>query len=99
MVSLPELYNDADAAASWRDHAQTAPQKPIGGDMELFQVVRAANEHGVKWLEAKGISDYGGIKPKTDRGQTLAAAAAVDFADWLLRESVMTAFVDNYNTP
>jgi len=99
IVSLATLYNDAGAASSWREHAQTKPHKVIGGDIELFQVVRAAEKHGVKWLFAKGISDYGGIKPKTDDGQPLAAANAVDFADWLLRESVMTAFVDNYNTP
>jgi len=63
--------------------------------MELFQVVRAASEHNVNWLLAKGVSDYGGIKPKTDGGHPLAAAAAVDFADWLLRDHVMTEYVEN----
>jgi len=59
--------------------------------MELFQVVvKAASERSVKGIfAAKDVSDYGGgIKqPKTDGGHPLAAAAAVDIADWLLEST------------
>eukprot|EP00634_Sargassococcus_sp_CCMP2135_P011559 CAMPEP_0198654104 /NCGR_PEP_ID=MMETSP1467-20131203/7483_1 /TAXON_ID=1462469 /ORGANISM="unid. sp., Strain CCMP2135" /LENGTH=64 /DNA_ID=CAMNT_0044390083 /DNA_START=18 /DNA_END=212 /DNA_ORIENTATION=- len=58
--------------------------------MELYQVAAAADARPVHWLFAKGISDYGGLAGEKNKdAQPLAAAAAVDFADWVLRQDAM----------
>jgi len=93
VLSLPTLIDDKEEATSWIHHKQIKEYKPIGGDMELYQVATAADEKKVRWLFVKGICDYGGLdgvdKEVHRQDQPLAAAAAADFADWLLRQPVM----------
>jgi len=95
-VSLPALIDDKEAAMSLIEHQQVAPHKPIGGEMELYQVAAAAEFCGKRWFLSKGISDYAGVDDaKSKSSQPLAAAAAVDFADWVLRQPVMDAHLSS----
>jgi len=90
VISLPELIDDKKRATSLIEHHQIAPHKPIGGEMELYQIVAATGDHGVPWFLSKGISDYAGLAgAKNKEDQPLAAAAAAHFAGWLLRQSVL----------
>mmetsp|Transcript_11324 Transcript_11324/g.33894 ORF Transcript_11324/g.33894 Transcript_11324/m.33894 type:complete len:82 (-) Transcript_11324:120-365(-) len=78
----------------WLRHRQVAPHRPIGGEMELYQIVAAADDRGVPWLMSKAVCDYAGLAgAKNKDGQRLAAAAAAHFADWLLRQPVMDAIL------
>ena len=90
VISLPNLIDDAEAAEKLLTHPQIAPHKPIGGEMELYQIADAAEATGKHWLLAKAICDFAGLDgPKTKDAQPLAAKAAADCAAWLLRQDVM----------
>lgn len=85
LISAPILFNNREELEGVLKHDQVKPYKPLGGDMELFQIAKAVQAKQKMWLLAKSVGDYGGIKPKHDKGQNLANATAVDFADWFLR--------------
>ena len=74
------------------EHPQIAPHKPIGGEMELYQIAEAAVQSGKRWLLAKAICDFvsslDGVKDK--EGQPVAVA--VDLVDWLLRQAAMESY-------
>ena len=85
-VSLPVLFDSESHARPFV--AAAAHLKPIGGDMELFQIASAVTKpgHSAKaWLAIKSICDFGGLIKKSKEGQPLAAATAVDFACYALR--------------
>jgi len=99
VISLPALIDDAATATYWLQHPQVAPHRPIGGEMELYQIVAAADECGVKWLLVKAICDFAGLAGLKDKeGQRLAAAAAAHFADWFLRQKVMDSVLRSDST-
>jgi len=86
LVSKPVLYNDGPSVSELLEYFDA--QKPKGGDMELYQIASAAARHGTWWACIKSVSDFGGLRPKTDDAHALAAATAVDFAAWLLPKIV-----------
>ena len=94
MISLPTLINDAETARSLIHNSKIEMYNPIGGDMELYQIAEAAVKTGKRWLLAKAICDFAGLDgPKTKHDQPVAAAAAADFADWLLRQDIMNNYL------
>lgn len=89
MLSLPMLIDDEAYATTLLQ--RFAIHNPIGGDMELYQIVRAATFYHVDWLCAKSISDFAGMdNHKDDAHQTYAATASADLAFWLLRQDPIT---------
>jgi len=70
------------------------PLKPIGGEIELYQIAEAADLENTPWFLAKAISDYAGLagpkhlednQPPSER-KKLAEAAAADFTEFLLTQ-------------
>ncbi|MEL6273463.1 MAG: hypothetical protein AAFR22_26910, partial [Chloroflexota bacterium] len=90
LVSASTLFDNSERLSDIFAHQQVKPLKPLGGDMELFQIVTAAQRARVDCICAKAISDFGGLVPKTDDGHDLACATAADFAVWLLGQSVVS---------
>ena len=97
VISLPMLLDDTKVTKRLIGHPQVVPHKPIvGGEMELYQIARAADAAGKRWLLAKGICDFAGLDGAKDKkGQPVAARAAVDFAVWILGQEVMAFFLDS----
>ena len=94
VISLPTLLDDKHATEELIGHPQIVPLRPIGGDMELYQMAAAADEKVKRWLFAKAICDFAGLDgAKNKDAQPLAAAAAADFADWILRQEVMNGYL------
>ena len=95
VISLPKLIDDAETANRLITHPQIAPHKPLGGDMELYQIAEAAADHRTPWLFAKAISDFAGLGgiPKNKLGQPIAAAAAADIIAFILRQKVMDSYL------
>ena len=90
IVSQPVLHSDGAQATAVVTHPQISPHNPIGGEMELYQICSCNKP----WMLAKAVSDFGGLTgPKTNDGHAYAAANAADFADWLLRQPPMLAFL------
>ncbi|MEM9151676.1 MAG: hypothetical protein AAGB19_14640 [Cyanobacteria bacterium P01_F01_bin.3] len=91
VVSAPILqdYNVLDLL----NHAQIHPHKPEGVAMEVYQIADAATRHRKLWLAANAVRNFGSIEPKTIAGHTLANTTAADFADWLLREHLMSQYL------
>ena len=95
VISLPTLFDGATSVKKLLTHPDIARHKPIGGDMELYQIVKVSNERGKRWLLAKSICDFAGLEGKIDKiDQPLAAAAAADFAVWLLKHEVLDNHLD-----
>jgi hypothetical protein len=63
-------------------------RKPIGGDMEVYQIVEAVQglTQPKKWFAVKSICDFAGLIPKNKDGQELAAATAADFMHFVMNE-------------
>eukprot|EP00634_Sargassococcus_sp_CCMP2135_P007435 CAMPEP_0198664762 /NCGR_PEP_ID=MMETSP1467-20131203/57439_1 /TAXON_ID=1462469 /ORGANISM="unid. sp., Strain CCMP2135" /LENGTH=101 /DNA_ID=CAMNT_0044401339 /DNA_START=268 /DNA_END=572 /DNA_ORIENTATION=+ len=95
--SLPALFDDDGATASrLLNHAQLAPHKLIGGDVDASEIADATLEHRKHWLVVRGISDFPALVAgrKTTENETLAAAAAADFVDWLLRQKLIDRLLE-----
>jgi len=97
VISLPELIDNATYAKELIGGDQARPRKPIGGEMEMYQIAHAANEEKTEWIAAKAVSDYAGLdgvdKKEHKKDQPLAAAAAADFANWILSQDVMDYYL------
>eukprot|EP00634_Sargassococcus_sp_CCMP2135_P016076 CAMPEP_0198649882 /NCGR_PEP_ID=MMETSP1467-20131203/4597_1 /TAXON_ID=1462469 /ORGANISM="unid. sp., Strain CCMP2135" /LENGTH=310 /DNA_ID=CAMNT_0044385701 /DNA_START=95 /DNA_END=1027 /DNA_ORIENTATION=- len=93
VISFPKLIDDRATAKRWITHEQIKAYKPIGGEMELYQIAYAAVKNRIGWLLVKAICDFAGLdgidKEDHRKDQALAAAAAAHFADWLLRQEAM----------
>ena len=99
VISFPKLIDDGGYASYWINHDEVKEHKPIGGEMELYQIADAANETGKLWFLAKGICDFAGLTgSKTKEAQQEAAKAAVDFTKWLLVQDVMNHYLGNVTT-
>ena len=97
VISLPKLIDDAETALKLITHPQIEPLRPIGGDMELYQIAAAAVETGKHWLLVKGICDFAGLDggPKMKDGQPLAVAVAVNLTEWLCKAEEVMAFLSS----
>ncbi len=96
VLSLPMLLDSKKATEQLIKHPQIVPHKPIvGGEMELYQIADAAVDAKKDWLLAKAICDFAGLAgAKNKDDQPLAAAAAADFAEWLMRKDVIHSYSD-----
>jgi hypothetical protein len=87
-LSCATLMNDSEFTKKVLQ--ATESRKPIGGDMETYQVVEAARNAGKSWFTVKSICDFGGLIPKDKEGQKLAAATAADFMHFMMsREGLL----------
>jgi len=45
VTSLPAIFNNRTRALALLKHKQIKPHRPIGDEMELYQIAKAANAH------------------------------------------------------
>jgi hypothetical protein len=83
-ISMPSLMNNASVVEAYVK--SLSDRKPVGGDMEVYQIAKAVKEleQPRKWFAIKSICDFGGLVEKTDEGQPLAARSAADFMHFIM---------------
>jgi nucleoside phosphorylase len=92
-LSSPTLMNDGEYLKKVLQGSES--RKPIGGDMETYQVAEAARKANKSWFTVKSICDFGGLIPKDDKGQKIAAVIAADFMHFMMsRPDLLTELLE-----
>jgi len=69
----------------------------LGGEMEMFRIVCAANALECKWAMVKAICDFPGLgnnEQSNERAKEMAALSATNFVHWMCCEGAFDPIID-----